>query len=190
DRGGGINMIQGRTVRYLAPAGAPVPPLQSLRAAFHCGRNNGFATLARYFEVPHIFGTGSGRAALWMILESLKKLRPGCHLVAVPAYTCFSVAAAVVRAGLKIYPIDVIPETLDLDYEQLERIPAEDLLCILSANLFGFVNDLARLEAIASTTGAFFVDDAAQALGATRDGKLAGTAGHVGFFSLARGKAL
>jgi perosamine synthetase len=183
-------MIRERIRRYVAPAGAPVPIIHALRAAFRPGHNDTIAILAAYFGVQHIFGTCSGRAALWTILESLKKLRPERNLVAVPAYTCFSVAAAVVRAGLKIYPIDVIPETLELDYEELENVPSEDLLCILSANLFGFVNDLVRMEAIASAAGAFFVDDAAQALGASRNGKPAGMAGHAGFFSLARGKPL
>jgi dTDP-4-amino-4,6-dideoxygalactose transaminase len=89
-----------------------------------------------------------------------------------------------------IYPIDVHPETLELDYEQLESVPEQELLCILTANLFGYMNDLARMEAIASEKGAFLVDDGAQALGAIRKGKKAGTGGHVGFFSLARGKPL
>jgi dTDP-4-amino-4,6-dideoxygalactose transaminase len=127
---------------------------------------------------------------LWLILESLKRIRPGRDLVAVPAYTCFSVPAAIVRAGLRIYPIDVDPKTLDLDYEQIESVSGQELLCILTANLFGYVNDWARMEAIADAKGAFLVDDGAQALGAMRKGRRAGTAGHVGFFSLARGKPL
>jgi dTDP-4-amino-4,6-dideoxygalactose transaminase len=96
----------------------------------------------------------------------------------------------VVRAGLKIYPVDVNPETLDLDPSQLEALPQEQLLCILTSNLFGFVNEASHLREAARAKGAFLVDDAAQALGSTRNGQQAGMLGDVGFFSFGRGKAL
>jgi perosamine synthetase len=176
--------------RYIAPAGVPVPLAKLARAWLGRTREDGLRAIAAYVQVPHAFGTCSGRAALWLILNALHRLRPDRNVVAVPAYTCFSVPAAVVRTGLKIYPIDVHPETLELDYRQLENVPERGLLCVLTANLFGYVNDWSRLESIAKSKSAFLVDDAAQALGASRDGRPAGTFGHVGFFSVARGKPL
>jgi len=161
-----------------------------MRAALANGRSSGLESVAAALGVRQIFGACSGRAALWVILKSLQRLRPQRGVVAIPAYTCFSVAASVVRAGLKVYPIELCADTLDLDYQQLERLPDGELLCMVSANLFGFMNDLPRMQQIASAKGAFLVDDAAQALGATRDGRAAGTTGDVGLFSLARGKAL
>jgi perosamine synthetase len=176
--------------RYIAPAGAPVPLAQLARAWLGRTREDGLQAIAAYVQAPHVFGACSGRAALWLILKALHRLRPDRNVVAIPAYTCFSVAAAVVRAGLKVHPIDVHPETLELDYGQLESTSGNSLLCVLTANLFGYVNDWSSLEAIARSKSAFLVDDAAQALGASRDGRPAGTAGHVGFFSVARGKPL
>ena len=107
-----------------------------------------------------------------------------------PAYTCFTVAASIVRSGLRLFPVDVDPRTLDFDFSQLESVPRDGVLCIVTSNLFGFVNDLRRVGEIARTKGAFVVDDAAQALGASRNGYAAGTRGDVGIFSLGRGKAL
>lgn len=138
----------------------------------------------------HVFGVSSGRAALWLVLKSLRHLQPERSVVAIPAYTCFTVAAAIVRAGLKIYPVDIDPETLDFDYSHLEAAPEASLLCILSSNLFGIVNDVERIRQIARGKGTLFVDDAAQALGATRNGIAAGTSADVGIYSLGRGKAL
>jgi perosamine synthetase len=141
-------------------------------------------------EVKHIFGTSSGRAALWLALRSLHRIHPDREVVAVPAYTCFSVPAAIVRAGLKIYPVEIDPKTLDFDTEQLAAVPEEKLLCIVPCNLFGFPNDISAVRNAARAKGAYVIDDAAQALGSTRDGKLAGTLGNVGIYSLGRGKSV
>jgi len=111
-------------------------------------------------------------------------------MVAIPAYTCFTVPASVVRAGLRIFPVDVDPETLDVNPSELRAVPPERLLCVLACNLFGLVSDVRCLRAIARAKGAFLVDDAAQALGASRGGQRAGAMGDVGFYSLGRGKAL
>lgn len=154
------------------------------------GIERALASLAEHLRVRHVLGVSSGRAALWLILRSLQRLRPGRSVVALPAYTCFSVPAAVVRAGLKLHPLEMDPETLDFDFTQLDALPDEDLLCIITSNLFGLVNDLPRIRQAAQAKGAFVLDDAAQALGAKRHGRFAGTLGDVGVYSLGRGKAV
>jgi perosamine synthetase len=145
---------------------------------------------ADYLGMRHALGVSSGRAALCVILNGLQSLRPGRSVVALPAYTCFSVAASIARAGLKLYPVEIDSQTLDYDYGQLGKIPSDELLCILTSNLFGFVNDVGKLRAIAREKNAFVVDDVAQSLGASRNGNLSGTIGDVSFFSLGRGKPL
>ena len=180
-------------LRLVPPAGAPVGTGQIVRAlgtalAGGTGEES-MAKLAAHLRVRHVWGVSSGRAALWVVFRSLQRLRPERNVVALPAYTCFSVAASIVRAGLKLYPLEMDPETLDFDRSQLEALPADKLLCILTSNLFGFVNDVARVQEIARRAGAFVVDNAAQALGASRDGRFAGTNGDVGVYSLGRGNA-
>jgi perosamine synthetase len=181
--------------RFVPPAGTPLKISQVLRALKLELSSNGsvngcLTTVASRLQMKYVFGASSGRAALWLVLKSFKHLAPDRDVVALPAYTCFSVAAAVVRAGLKIHPVDIDPQTLDFDFPQLDAVPEERLLCIVTSNLFGFVNDLPRIQRAAQSKGAFVLDDAAQALSATRDGKLAGTLGDVGVFSLDRGKAV
>ena len=180
-------------LRLVAPAGAPVKSAELLRglgrAVFQERSARHTDTLAAQLRVSHIFGMSSGRAALWLILKTLKGLRPDRDVVAIPAYTCFSVAASVVRCGMKIHPIEVNPETLDFDITSLDSLPAERLLCLVTGNLFGLVNDCEQLKKAVRARGAFLVDDAAQAMGSTRNGRFAGTLGDVGFYSLAGGKA-
>lgn len=182
-------------LRFIPPAGSPLKIRQILRAvqtslAAANGMGKGLDQIRDRLQVQSVFGVSSGRAALWLVLKALENLRPGRCVVATPAYTCFTVAASIVRAGHRIYPVEIDPQTLDFDFAELEAVPHDNLLCILTSNLFGLVNDLARTREIARSKGAFVVDDAAQALGATRNGSMAGTSGDVGIYSVGRGKAL
>ena len=181
--------------RFLAPAGLPLSGRQ-LGSMFFALRSAGPSS-AQYLQnfagdlgVKFALGVSSARAALYLVLRALHWLEPERNVVAMPAYTCFSVAAAVARAGLRIYPLEMIPASLDFDYRQMAQLPSEQLLCIISANLFGLVNDVYRMSRIAHSKGAFVVDDAAQSLGSFRDGRASGTAADVGIFSLGRGKPL
>jgi perosamine synthetase len=181
--------------RFVPPAGSPLPLkhiLRAARAVFSAREEpkEYLELLAARFQVRHIFPVSSGRCALWLILRSLRRLEPDRDVVAFPAYTCFSVPAAMVRAGLRLHPVEVDPQTLDFDFAQLEAVPSHRLLCVVTANLFGLVGDAPRIREIARDKDAFVIDDAAQGLGASRDGCFAGTLGDVGFFSLARGKAI
>lgn len=181
-------------LRFVPPAGTPLGLADvvhgSKAAFFNGGRQSLLARAVDQIPARYVFGMSSGRAALWLILKALQELKPGRSVVVLPAYTCFTVPAAIVRAGLKPLPAEINPETLDYDFSWLEEIPAADLLCIITANLFGLVNDLEYLREIARAKGAFVVDDAAQALGARSGGSWAGLRGDVGVFSFGRGKAL
>jgi perosamine synthetase len=183
-------------LRFVPPAGVPLKMTQVLRALRTALSLNGndaaecLTSVAALLRVRYVLGVSSGRAALWLVLRSLHRLQPERDVVALPAYTCFSVPASVVRAGLKIHPLDIDPHTLDFDLSQLDELPEKRLLCIVTSNLFGFVNDLPRIRQAAQAKGAFVLDDAAQALGSMRNGRFAGTLGDVGVFSLDRGKAL
>ncbi len=179
-------------LRFVAPAGAPIHLSQILRAAGGAILQNevGFSALGHRLNARHLLGVSSGRAALTMILKALHRLRPGRDVVVLPAYTCYTVAGAVVRAGLKLQPVEIDAATLDYHPRRLAELPSERILCILTSNLFGLVNDEEPVRAAAKASGAFVVDDAAQALGAVRRSVAAGLNGDVGFFSFGRGKAL
>ena len=85
--------------------------------------------------------------------------------------------AAAVRAGLKIRLVDVDPETLDFDDDSLERCDWGRVAALVTHNLFGLPNETKRLERLAEREGFLLIDDAAQAFGARRGGRAAGSAG-------------
>ena len=106
-------------LRFVPPAGVPLRLTQIVRALKTVFTSNGRAedcltSIAARLHVKYVFGVSSGRAAMWLVLKSLLRLQPERNVVALPAYTCFSVPASVVRAGLKLHPIENDQHTLDL----------------------------------------------------------------------------
>lgn len=176
-------------LRLVAPAGAPVPVRSVLRAALPPRPGDPAQALRARFGTKHAFFLSSGRAALTVLLQALQRGSQRREVV-VPAYTCFSVPSAVVRAGLTIRLCDVDPKTLDIDFNSLAGIDLGRVLGIVPSGLYGLPGDLARLEAIADAAGTCLVDDAAQCLGATQGARACGTFGAAGFYSLGRGKGI
>lgn len=165
--------------------GGLVSPGSSIRAVE--------AEIREDFGISHAFLVSSGTAALAIALMALEERASSgsCaprNEVVIPAYTCFSVPAAVVKAGLRPVLCDVDPVSFDFDREQLERTLSDRTLCIVAHHLFGSPAAMSALRALCRAHGAFLVEDAAQAMGAECDGRRLGTLGDVGIFSLGRGK--
>jgi dTDP-4-amino-4,6-dideoxygalactose transaminase len=144
--------------------------------------------IRRKFGVRHVFFATSGRAGLSAGLTALRRLHPERDEVLLPAYTSFSVPSAVVNAGLKVSLYDLHSDTLAPDVASLERAMNPRTLCVVACHLFGYPVDLEPLRELCRLNGAALFDDAAQAMGASIGGKLVGTMGDVGLFSLSRGK--
>ena len=184
-----------RIGRTLPPAAAPIGmgSIVSGFAALLGGRqelDRFQRELKEHFRVKHCFLVSSGQAAFTLILRVLKELSRERDEVLIPAFTCYSVPAAIVRAGLRIRLCDVRPNRFDFDYAQLSALSTAKVLAVVPTHLFGLPADVRGLRKLLSDPGIAIVEDAAQAMGETgEDGKL-GTLGDVGFFSLGRGKAL
>lgn len=143
--------------------------------------------IKEYFGVRHVFFVSSGRAALYLILMALKSLSTKRNVV-IPAYTCFSVASAIVKAGLKISLCDINVDTFDFDHDLLTKTINQDTLCVIPNHLFGIPSDMDRITPLCKDRGIFVIEDAAQGMGGKYNRKMLGTIGDVGFFSLGRGK--
>jgi perosamine synthetase len=145
-------------------------------------------SLKSYFGADFIGLVSSGRAALVLILEALHHLAPARRQVIIPAFTCWTVPAAVVRAGLQPIPCDLAANTFDYDFTKLLALLGADTLCVVAHHLYGVPANMDRLHQMLAGSGVFLVDDAAQAMGAKLAGKWLGTYGDVGLYSLGRGK--
>jgi len=142
-----------------------------------------------HFGVSHVFLVSSGTAALTLTLMGLRSSSRRTEVV-IPAYTCPSVPAAVLKAGLRPVLCDINPSTFDFDHALLERTLNGDTLCVVAHHLFGIPSDIERVRALCRTRGIFVVEDAAQAMGVESNGRSLGTLGDIGIFSLGRGKSI
>ena len=122
------------------------------------------------------------------LLSTLADGDPKRRTVVVPSYTCYSVAASAIRAGLDVLACDIDESTLSYDRELLESIDFDRVLAVVSANLYGIPDDLRYLERLAAEEGVLLIDDAAQSFGATVGGRSVGSFGSAGILSLDKGK--
>jgi perosamine synthetase len=156
-----------------------------------CCRDRSLETLEQgirqHFAVNHVYLVSSGTAALTLTLEALKTLSPRREVV-IPAYTCFCVPAAVLKAGLRPQLCDVDPSTFDFDDALLGQTLNGDSLCVIAHHLFGVPSAIERIRTACQADRIFVIEDAAQAMGAESNGRPLGTVGDVGIFSLGRGK--
>jgi perosamine synthetase len=146
--------------------------------------------LSSYLGVRECILADSGRGLLAELLKKLKKNSPAKTEVLIPGYTCYSVAASVVNAGLKIRLYDINPATFAPEIKSLEENLEKNTLAVLVQHLFGIPVKLEDINAAASKSGAWLIEDAAQGLGGSIAGRLLGTIGDFGLFSFGRGKPL
>ena len=180
--------------RTIPPTAAPLP-IESLLCAIGSlwgGKKHRARLISEFkshYAVRAVFPVSSGKAALTVILKALSAASNRRRVI-IPAYTCFSVPSAIVKAGLEVVLCDVDPNTLDFKFSELEELLDEHALCVVSTHLFGRPADTARVKQLCEGKGIFVVEDAAQAMGGRVGNRLLGTIGDVGFYSLGRGKNL
>ena len=181
-----------RIQRHLAPTAAPISIADLGRAILGLFQAQRYRVrleteIKSYFGVEHVFLLSSGKAALATIVEAFAATSARRKVI-IPAYTCFSVPSAIVRAGGHVILCDVDPHSLDFDFDHLQRIVDNETLCIVSPHLLGQTADIRRTQVIAKPFGVPVIEDAAQAMGRKTTEGWVGTLGDVGFFSLGRGK--
>ena len=178
--------------RHLAPVATPLPLaslLGGLGAPAQTTEQFG-AALARYLATPATFLASSGRTAFYLLLKSLQAQQPDRHSVVLPAYTCPALAKVVLDAGLQPSLVDIVPATFAYHLDELATYLNEQTLTVVLVHPFGMPQTVAPVQALAHGVGAVLIEDAAQSLGASLDGRPVGTHGDYGLFSLGPGKPL
>ncbi len=180
----------------VAPAGTPIVFGELVKTLYDRFKSESHAIrlskkIQNFTGSRNCYFLNSGRAAQTVLLTAMRSIADESRKeVILPAYTCYSVAAATVRAGLKIRLVDVDSANFDFEFEELGNINGTRILAALGCNLFGVLNDWDSLNEVAKQGKYFLVDDGAQSFGASYKGRASGTLGTAGFYSLGRGKAL
>ena len=148
--------------------------------------------LAAFCGAAHAVGCASGTDALWLALLAAG-VGPGDHVITTPL-SFFASASAIVRAGARPVFLDVDPHTLNLDAAQLEKYlhagSSTHLRALLPVHLYGQCADMDAFQSLADEFQLALVEDAAQAIGASWNGRRAGSMGVTAAFSFYPSKNL
>jgi dTDP-4-amino-4,6-dideoxygalactose transaminase len=146
------------------------------------------AAWAAYCGVPHALGVANGTDALQLTLSALG-IGPGDEVI-LPTNTFVATAGAVVAAGAVPRFADVCADTLLLTPGHLEAAITRRTRAVIIVHLYGQMPDMTALCQVAERAGIAVIEDAAQAHGATWQGRPAGSIGVAGCFSFYPGKNL
>ena len=103
--------------------------------------------------------------------------------VIVPSFTFFATAGAVWRVGAKPVFVDIDPRTFNLDPERVSQAITPKTRAIIPVHLFGQCANMDAITTTAKRHGLKVIEDAAQAIGATYNGRFAGKLGDVACLS-------
>jgi dTDP-4-amino-4,6-dideoxygalactose transaminase len=144
--------------------------------------------IAQYCGCRYAVGVSSGTDALLVVLMALG-IGPGDEVLT-PAYSFFATAGAVARLGGRPVFVDIDPETFNIDPAGIESRITPRTRAILPVHLFGQMSDMKEITRIAARHGLPVIEDAAQAIGAEREGQRAGATGDAGCLSFFPSKNL
>ena len=143
---------------------------------------------ARFIGVAHCVGVANGTDAVELALRAVG-VRAGGEVI-MPANTFIATAEAASRIGARPIPVDVDPDHLLIDPDGVAAAITGRTQAIVPVHLFGQVAPVELLEPIAAAAGVPIVEDAAQAQGARRNGRSAGSLGAIAATSFYPGKNL
>lgn len=150
--------------------------------------------LCKFLWVKHALGVASGTDALRIayraanIVKHGRELEPGDEIITV-SHTFIAPIEEIVHLGAKPVLVDVGLDAL-MDVKELEKAITKKTVGIVPVHLSGKVCDMKAIMKLAKKHNLWVVEDACQALGATQDGKSAGTIGDAGCFSFIAPKTL
>ena len=122
--------------------------------------------------------TTSCTAALEMS-ALLAGIEPGDEVI-VPSFTFVSTVNAFVLHGATPRFIDIRPDTLNIDEQQLEAAIGDRTKALVVVHYAGVGCEMTAVQRIVDRHGLFLVEDAAHGLGAIYGGRPLGTFGSVG----------
>jgi dTDP-4-amino-4,6-dideoxygalactose transaminase len=137
-------------------------------------------------DAAHGIGCASGTDALWLAMAAARIGR-GDAVLTTP-FTFFSTVSSILRVDARPVLADIDPKTYNLGPAQvsltLKDLPKDTRVrAILPVHLYGQCADWDKFTQLKQLFGVLLIEDAAQAFGATWNGRPAGSLGDLAAFS-------
>ncbi len=144
--------------------------------------------IAQYIGTEYAVGLNSGTDALHLALRALD-IGPGDEVITTP-FTFVATTEAIGIVGATPLFVDIDPATFNMDPALIEAAITPRTKAILPVHLYGRPAPMREIMAIAKKHNLAVVEDCAQSIGSTIEGKKTGSFGDVGCFSFFPSKNL
>ena len=144
--------------------------------------------IAEYLGVPYALAVSNGTCAIHLALLALG-IGPGDEVI-VPNLSFVATASPVKMIGAKPVFVDVRADDWNIDPTMIKEKITPKTKAIIPVHLYGKVADMDAIKRIAEENNLYIIEDAAEALGASYKGKMSGSLGHIGCFSLFGNKVI
>lgn len=129
----------------------------------------------------HAIAVNNGTTALVAALQVLG-LKPGDEVVTSP-FTFVATLNAILEAGATVRFADIRRDDFAIDPDAVVKAVTDRTKVLMPVHLYGQTADMGKLAPLAAERGLTVIEDSAQAVGASFEGKQAGSFG-IGCFSL------
>lgn len=146
------------------------------------------AEWSEFTGIKHTVGCSNGTDAIELALLALD-IGPGDEVITV-SNTFFATVESIRSVGAKPVLIDALAEDGLMDPSKIEEKVTANTKAIIPVHLYGQLVDMDPVLAVAKKNSLYVIEDAAQAHGATYNGKMAGGLGTCATFSFYPGKNL
>ena len=137
---------------------------------------------AEYFQVKHAVSVNSATSGLYAAVGAAG-VGPGDEVIVSPYTMTASASAALVYGAIPVFA-DIDPETFCITPASIQSRITPHTKAIIVVDIFGHPAEMDEIMQLAKKHNLIVIEDAAQAPGATYRGRLAGTLGHIGVYSL------
>lgn len=146
------------------------------------------AAVAQRLGVDECMATSNGTTALHLACLAMD-LRPGDEVI-VPALTYVASANAVAYCGARPVFADCSRTTWNATAESIERAWTPRTVGVMAVHLYGLPAPIREIAALCRARGAWLIEDCAESLGATVDGRATGSFGDAATFSFYGNKTI
>jgi len=136
---------------------------------------------AQFIGAPAALAVGSATDAMLVGLAALG-IEPGDQVITTPMTFC-STVHVIEHLGANPVLVDVEPDTLNIDPEQVARAVTPRTRAVMPVHLYGHPCEMDALLDIATRHNLYVLEDAAHALPARYKGRMVGTLGTLTAFS-------
>lgn len=143
---------------------------------------------ARTYGVKHGIASTSGTSSIHVAIGAINP-DPGSEIITTAISDIGSIIPILYQNCIPIFA-DLDPKTCSIDIADLESRITAKTKAVLAIHLFGLMGDMEQVRETCRAHGLYLIEDACQAHMAERDGRLAGTVGDFGCFSLQQSKQI